>query len=115
MSVHCFKIFSLRPTILHRSLGRAAIVLGNPDLFNTPATFTISGVTRDSAGAALGNCDVHLFKTSDDSEVQQTVSNGSGVFAFNPVNNGNGPWYIVAYLPGSPDRAGTTVNTLTGS
>ena len=112
MAVHLFEAGIVRPG--GGAKAYAAIVEGNPNLFNTPATFVISGTTRDNTGVALGNCTVHLFRTTDDFEVQMTTSNGSGLFAFDPVNNGNGPWYVVAYLPGSPDRAGTTVNTLGG-
>ncbi len=73
--------------------------------------FMITGVTRDSAGAALGNCDVHLFLTDGDTEVDQTISDGSGNFSFRIGNNAS-RYYLVAYLIGSPDRAGTSLNTL---
>lgn len=73
--------------------------------------FSLSGVTRDSTGVALGNCDVRLFQTGSDIEVGQTTSDGSGNFAFSLGNNA-GFFYLVAYKPGAPDVAGTTVNTL---
>lgn len=73
--------------------------------------FSLSGVTRDSTGVALGGCDVHLFQTGSDIEVGQTTSDGSGNFSFSLGNNA-GFFYLVAYKPGSPDVAGTTVNTL---
>lgn len=73
----------------------------------------LTGVTRDSAGAALGACTVHLFLTQGDLEVAEMVSDASGNFSFS-VGTGTGTkYYIVAYLPGSPDRAGTSLNTLT--
>jgi hypothetical protein len=81
----------------------------------SPQTLLISGVTRDSAGAALGGCVVDLFRTASDERVQTVTSDGSGNYAFLPVNNGNGPYYIVAYKAGSPDQAGTTVNTVVGA
>jgi len=91
---------------------------GKPGLrvraFRSPkfyGTFSIPGVTRDSAGAPLGNCVVHLFETSTDTELAQTISDGAGAFTFS-IGSNAGFFYIVAYLVGSPDVAGTTVNTL---
>lgn len=73
----------------------------------------ITGVTRDSAGAALGNCVVQLFRTVDDAIIYEGASDGSGNFSiYAPVT---GPFYLVAYKAGSPDVAGTTVNTLVGT
>jgi hypothetical protein len=75
---------------------------------------TITGVTRDNVGVALGNCDVRLFRTADDVEVEQITSDGSGNFTFNVVGLGQ-QYYIVAYKAGGTAVAGTTVNTLTGA
>ena|SRR6266704_3044924 len=99
--------------------GVASFLLRSPhnraNLFHTPVLFStsaykISGVTRDSLGNALGNCTVQLFYTATNILAAQTQSDASGNYAFSI-----GPsqaCYIVAYLPGSPDVAGTTVNTL---
>lgn len=76
--------------------------------------FGIAGVTRDSTGAALAGCTVHLFRTATDCEVDEIVSDGSGNYSFPNVTAAEG-YYVVAYLPGSPDVAGTTVNTLLGA
>lgn len=73
-------------------------------------TPTITGVTRDSSGNPLGNCELDLFLTDVDMLVQQQTSDASGNFSF--TNPGSGPFYIVAYKPGAPDVAGTTVSTL---
>lgn len=73
--------------------------------------FSLSGITRDSTGAVLGGCDVHLFQTGTDIEVGQTTSDGSGNFSFSLGNNA-GYFYLVAYKTGSPDVAGTSINTL---
>ena len=70
----------------------------------------ITGVSRDSTGAPLGNCDLDLYITHVDVLAAQTTSDASGNFTF--ANPGSGPFYIVAYKTGSPDVAGTTVNTL---
>jgi len=89
-------------------------------LFSTPllkkptfiGTFSLSGVTRDSAGVALGDCVVDLFLNSEDTLVASTVSDGSGNYRF--TLSGNSQTYFVrAYKAGSPDVAGTSVNTLT--
>lgn len=73
----------------------------------------IAGTTLDSAGSPLGGCTVHLFRTRDDAEIDQTVSDGSGAYAFLTAQPAE-THYAVAYLAGSPDVAGTTVNTLAG-
>jgi hypothetical protein len=73
--------------------------------------FTISGVTRDSSSNPIPNCDVHLFDTARDTELDQTTSDGSGNYTFSLGTN-SGFFYVVAYKPGAPDVAGTTVNTL---
>ncbi len=77
--------------------------------FNTSA-YKIVGVTRDSTGAAIGNCIVDLFYTANDVKASTVQSDASGNFSFSV--GPNLACYIVAYLAGSPDIAGTTVNTL---
>lgn len=79
----------------------------------------ISGVTKDSAGAALGGCKVHLIDALTDLFLDETVSDASGNFAI-PINKGLSQlqvttWYLVAYKAGGTDVAGTTVNTLVGA
>lgn len=75
-------------------------------------SFSLSGVTRDSSGVALGNCVVDLFLNSEDTLVATTTSDGSGSYRF--TLSGNSQTYFVrAYKAGSPDVAGTSVNTLT--
>lgn len=78
-----------------------------------PLPYTIRGVTKDGAGAPLGNCDVHLFRTADDSEAAQGVSDANGNYRLDASSAI--PHYAVAYKPGAPDVAGTTVNTLVGT
>ena len=74
---------------------------------------TISGITKDSTGSALGSCMVQLFRTPSDQFVGEMLSDASGNYSFD--NPGSGPFYIVAYKAGAPDVAGTTVNTLVGA
>lgn len=70
----------------------------------------LTGVTRDSSGAPVGNCSLDLYLTGADMIAQQGASDSFGAFTFD--NPGSGPFYIVAYKVGAPDIAGTTVNTL---
>ena len=77
------------------------------------AKWVIQGVTRDGSGVALGGCTVHVFLSSNDARQGLTVSDGSGNYSVSVQPSA--PHYCVAYLAGSPDVAGTTVNTLTGT
>ena len=73
----------------------------------------IIGVSRDSAGAALGNCTVKVFRTSDDVLVASTTSDGSGNWTAYP--NQTGPYYFVEYKAGGTDVFGTSPNTNTAT
>ena len=80
--------------------------------------WALTGVTRDSTGAALGNCSVIAVETGrmtiDGSPIMAMgTSDGSGNFSL-PVPH-NVAHQVIGYLPGSPDVAGLTVNTLTPS
>ncbi len=79
-----------------------------------PTYFLITGTTKDANGVALGNCVVHLMNTADDRLLRQTTSDANGLFEFREGGQPPNAYYLVAYLAGSPDVAGTTVNTLTG-
>ena len=71
----------------------------------------IIGTTRDSTGTILGNCVVHLFRTSNDEFQRQLNSDASGYFEACSTLSGQNH-YLVAYKTGSPDVAGTTGNNL---
>jgi len=73
----------------------------------------ITGYTLDSSLAPLADCTVHLIRTADDVEVDQGQSDAGGFYSLTCA--GSGTFYVVAYKPGGPDVAGTTVNTLTGT
>lgn len=75
-------------------------------------TSTISGVTKDSAGANLAGVTVTLFVSGNNLFVSQAVSDGSGNYTL--TIDKSGPFFIEAYKVGAPDVAGTTVNTLVG-
>lgn len=106
------------------TLGPLLIPVGGigQSYFSTPrlkapkffGSFSLSGVTRDSSGVALGNCVVDLFLNSEDTLVASTTSDGSGVYGF--ILSGNSQtYYVRAYKAGAPDVAGTSVNTLTAT
>lgn len=80
-----------------------------PAAFNTPVT----GVSRDSTGAALANCDTYLLRvyTGGREFVAYTLSDGSGNYTFYPTVSG--PFQVLWYKAGSPDVAGASLNTLT--
>jgi hypothetical protein len=72
----------------------------------------LKGTCVDTSDAALSGVEVQAFRTSDDAfagYVVQSRTDGSYDLATNfpGVNH-----YVVAYLSGSPDRGGTTANTL---
>lgn len=73
----------------------------------------ITGTAKDSTGAALAGCTLVLFRTADNSIAAQGVSDGSGNYSLGASQAVT--HYITAYKAGSPDVAGTTVNTLTGA
>jgi hypothetical protein len=79
--------------------------------------WAISGVTKDSAGAPLGNCRIVAFETGrieigeGESEAGETLSDGSGNYVI-PVAL-NTAHQLTAYKAGSPDVAGITRNDIT--
>jgi hypothetical protein len=72
----------------------------------------IIGVTKDSTGAVLAGCTVEVLRTSDDNKTDSQVSDASGNYECSIYEDG--PFKALAYKIGSPDVAGTTINTLTG-
>jgi hypothetical protein len=73
----------------------------------------LKGVCRDVSSSPLSGVILQGFRTSDDAPIGLEVqSRADGSYDL-PTIYGSVPHYVVAYLPGSPDRAGTTVNTLT--
>jgi hypothetical protein len=73
----------------------------------------ITGLTRDASGNPLGGCTVELYLTSTGALVNTVTSDSGGWYAIQTPYTGQ--HYVVAYKAGSPDRSGTTVNTLTGA
>lgn len=78
--------------------------------FRQPARYIITGVTKDSTGAALGSVTVDLFDTAGDVLRSTTTSDANGNYLVDAqIDN---TYYLVAYKAGAPDVSGTTVNTL---
>lgn len=75
--------------------------------------YTISGVTCDSTGVALGSCVVRLFNAATNVQEQITTSDASGNYSF--IVDKTQLWYATAYKAGAPDVEGGTVNTLAGA
>jgi hypothetical protein len=80
----------------------------------------ITGITKDSAGSALGNCMLVALDTQNDQDsIGPFVSDAAGNYLI-PIPKGlnqvqTTTWRIDAYKTGSPDVAGSTVNTLVGA
>lgn len=79
----------------------------------------LAGVSRDSAGAALGGCTCTLLKVNTTgaeavfTQVATTVSDGAGNYSF--VVGFEGPYRVMFDLAGAPVLAGITLKTLSGA
>lgn len=74
----------------------------------------IMGVCYDSVGGTVSGAVVQGFLTATDRFVRETTADSNGVYELGTEYPGS-QHYLVAYRTGSPDIAGTTVNTLTGT
>lgn len=70
----------------------------------------IIGFTFDGNGDPLGSCIIQGFLTTNDAYIGQTASDPTGYYEL--TTPFTGAHYIVAYKSGSPDVAGTSINTL---
>lgn len=99
------------PSFGVKNMGVPAFLFG---MLPLPAlVLKITGITRDSTGAPLGNCVVQLLRTIDDVMVEKVVSDGSGFYSFSTVGLAQ-QYYVTAYKAGAPDVSGSSLNTLTG-
>lgn len=73
----------------------------------------ILGTCKDASSVPVANATVQAFRTSDDFYLGQDVSRDDGTYACPTDVPAGTQCYLVAYKPGAPDIAGTTVNTLT--
>lgn len=71
----------------------------------------ILGRTKDASGNIIGGAVVQGFRTTNDQFVRETLSDSNGIYQLGTEYPGENH-YLVAYVPGAPDRGGTTVNTL---
>lgn len=71
------------------------------------------GVSRDEFGSPLGQCVVTLFKTSDDSVVDRTMSDVYGAYVASTPFYPDTHWLKIKKT-GSPDKQGVTIDTLIG-
>ena len=69
-------------------------------------------VTVDGTSTPLASCVVIIFRTSDDVKIDKQTSSSVGKYEVSVYDDG--PFYVVSYKAGSPDVAGTTVNTIVG-
>ena len=77
-----------------------------------PVTYTIEGYTKKGADSSvLPSCTVYLFRTDTKAYVDATTSDASGYYSFT-VDNNTVEYFLVAYLDGAPDMAGTTIKTV---
>ena len=87
-----------------------------------PPRYTISGITKDSTGAVLGNCTIEVFEKIPGNAnepkgrlVGMTTSDANGNYRVDVYSAVNATFQVDAYKAGSPDVAGTTLNTLIGT
>lgn len=73
----------------------------------------ITGIAKDSTGTVLGGATIKVYRTADNVCELTTTSNADGAYEVGVPDTA--ARYIVAYKAGSPDVAGTTVNTLAGA
>ena len=73
----------------------------------------IKGLAIDASDIAISGANIQAFRTSDDAFAGYEVQSRTDGSYDLPTNFPGANHYIVAYLAGSPDKGGTTVNTLT--
>jgi len=72
----------------------------------------IRGTCYDATAAISANATVQAFETATDIYKGEGVSLSDGTYYVGVTSSKLTPHYLVAYKSGSPDIAGTTVNTL---
>lgn len=80
-------------------------------VLNTGVPVAVAGITIDQVGARLPFCTVNAFNSVTNVFVATTTSDASGNYSFN-LPKGN-TYFLVAYKSGTPNLAGTSVNTIT--
>jgi hypothetical protein len=103
--------------------GEGSRGLNYPDLFEpfscdgegTQTKRFIKGTCVDSVDAPVANAIVQGFVTATDAYVGEVTANNDGTYTLGTETIAGVQHYLVAYKAGSPDIAGTTVNTLTST
>lgn len=72
----------------------------------------LRGSCVDASDVAIANAIVQAFVTSTDLFAGEVQGNNDGTYVLGVEQSKLTPHYLVAYKAGSPDIAGTTVNTL---
>lgn len=75
----------------------------------------LRGTCVDASDVAVANAIVQAFVTSTDTYVGEVQANTDGTYVLGVETLAGVQHYLVAYKAGSPDIAGTTVNTLTNT
>lgn len=73
----------------------------------------LRGSCVDASEVAVANALVQAFRTADDAYLGEMQANNDGTYGVGVEVAAGTPCYLVAYKPGSPAIAGTTVDTLT--
>lgn len=72
----------------------------------------LRGLCVDASDVPVANAIVQAFVTATDAFAGEVQANTDGTYVLGVEQAKVTPHYLVAYKPGSPDIAGTTVNTL---
>lgn len=92
----------------------------SPDLYEpyscdgagTQSKRFLRGLCKDATDAVVANATVQAFVTATDAYAGEGISLNDGTYYVGVEQSAATPHYLVAYKVGSPDIAGTTVNTL---
>lgn len=72
-----------------------------------------NGFSRDASGGVIAGVTVKCMLTATDTKQSEAVSDADGLFVVSTSEAGG--HYLIFYKTGTPDIAGTTVNTLLGA
>lgn len=72
-----------------------------------------NGFSRDASGGVIAGVTVKCMLTATDTKQSEAVSDVNGLFVVSTAEAGG--HYLIFYKTGTPDIAGTTVNTLLGA
>lgn len=87
---------------------------GSPAGSGSVKWYRIAGILYDQDESPISGGTILLFRTSDCLYLGSATSDANGAYAFK-VGYDATEYFAVAYKHGSPDIAGTTIHSLTGS